>query len=241
LDDISISLNREDFVSVVGPNGAGKTTLIRCLLGLLPCKGEVLLNGSPISKCSRKEIARSIAYVPQVVGLLPAVSVEQFVSIGRYAHRNSFFGIGQGDGDKEVVYRALESTDCFRFKDRIVSTVSGGERQRILIAAALAQDPELLLLDEPASFLDPKHEVELYRMLKGLHTERGIGICMINHDINSASNVSSRVIALQKGRLAFDGSVEQFMTEEVLERLYQTGFSIVANPNNSQKSAIMKF
>ncbi len=239
LDGISLTLSQDDFVSIVGPNGAGKTSLIRCLLGLLPFQGSITLHDKDIRVCSRKEIARCIAYVPQVVGLLPQVTVEEFVSVGRYAHSSSFFGLSKND--RAIVEHSLTMTDCTEFKGRVISSLSGGERQRILLAAALAQEPKLLILDEPTSHLDPKHETELYRTLKTLHTEEGIGICMINHDINSASNVSTRVLALNDGRIAFDGSTDEFMTEEVLQRLYQTSFYILEDTDSRQKSAIVRF
>ncbi len=239
LREVSLNIEKEDFVSIVGPNGAGKTTLIRCLLGLLQFDGEVRLKDENIRSCSRKKIARSIGYVPQVVGMLPGFTVEQFVGVGRFAHRSGVFAVRSGE--RLVIEQAMESTNVEHLRKRELSKLSGGERQRVLLAAALAQEPEMILLDEPASHLDPKHEVELYRLLRTLHQEQGKGVCMVSHNLNSAAAISKRIIALKAGELVFDGASQQFMKSETLEHLYDTSFSVLENPENGENIALAKF
>ena len=142
LSNLSLKVERDDFVSVVGPNGSGKTTLLRCLVGLLPFSGSISLDGKDIKKCSRKEIARKVGYVPQIVGELPGFSVEQFVSVGRYPHRRSLFG--PTPNDQSAIESAMELTQVTKFRGRQLSDLSGGERQRIVLARTLLTNPEFL-------------------------------------------------------------------------------------------------
>ena len=239
LNDLSLEIKKTDFISILGPNGSGKSTLLRCLLGLIPFKGEVLLDGKDIRNCSRKTIARSIGYVPQGLGILPGFSVEQFVSIGRYARRKGVF-ISSKD-DLAAIDKALSLTDSCGLKKQLLSSLSGGELQRVLLAATLAQEPEIILLDEPASFLDPKHEVELYQTLELLQREHNIGICMVSHSINSAAAISKRIVALQNGKIVFNGTPAKFMTNGTLQELYQTDFSLISNSQNRRSFAIARF
>ncbi len=226
-------------MSIVGPNGSGKTTLLRCLLGLVPYTGSVFLNDKDIQTCSRKDIARSIGYVPQVVGTLSGFTVEQFVSLGRYARRSRAFGLTRSD--RKAITEALRATDCASMEKQQLASLSGGERQRVLLAATLAQEPDTILLDEPASFLDPKYEVELYQTLQTLHRDHKKGICIVGHNINSATAISERIIALRDGQIVFDGTSTQFMTEETLGRIYETDFSVVRCPESSENFAITRF
>jgi len=235
LRELSVSIEAGEFISIVGPNGSGKTTLLRCLLGLIPFTGNVYLEQKSILDYSRREIAKNIAYLPQLVGTLPAFSVEQFVQMGRYAHRSHIFNPCKHD--KAVVDAALELTKTAEFRNRPVTSLSGGERQRVFLASAIVQETDAIILDEPSSFLDPQHEVELYQILQQLHSEQRKTICLVSHDINRSAFVSSRVIALKNGAVCFNGSPDAFMNSDVLEHVYGTPFFLVDHPELGSRVA----
>ena len=229
LSDISLSVSGGEYVSLIGPNGAGKTTLLQCINRMYDGgTGEIFLNGRSLHEYSRRDIARAVSYVPQNDGRQFPFTVFDFVMMGRYAYMQAFSS--PSSDDRDAVHDALSLTGTELFKDRLVPTLSGGERQKVLIAAAVAQATPIMLLDEPTTFLDPKHEADIQDMLIKIHRERNITILSVTHDINSAALVSNRIIALKNGTIAFCGISQELMCDTVLQSIYDYSFLLSEHP-----------
>jgi len=226
LSDVSMSVEPGRFVAVIGPNGAGKSTLIRCLDGLLePERGSIQVNGRPLSRYSRRELARAISYVPQTDVASSQFRVATFVEMGRYPHVGPWAALRTPD--YEAVREAFERTETSHLADRSMDSLSGGERQRVLIAAALAQGGGILLLDEPTTFLDYRHQVQVVDLLHRLHLEQGMTIVAATHDLNRMVAAADEVLALAGGRRLFHGSAEEVFDNRILESIYDTPFELV--------------
>lgn len=237
LGGISFAVEPGEYISVVGPNGAGKTSLIKCLCGLhAACRGTVHLNGQNAAQLSARQRARLLSYVPQAEGQSVPFSVREFVLLGRYPHLSPFTTVT--DSDHAAVETALEQTGTAVFKDRKVNTLSGGERQMVFIAAALAQEAEILILDEPAAFLDYRHQAEVFQLLRRINRELGRTILTVSHDINAAARHSTRILAVKGGKTAFYGTPENLMTPEWLGRIFDTRFRFIREPGVALPLAI---
>lgn len=218
LDGIGLSLGTGSCVSVVGPNGAGKSTLLGVLAGLRQATaGECLFEGRAIGDWPRREFARKVAFVAQVAPVEFPFTAEQVVAMGRVPYADGFF---ESDRDHAVVDEAMRITDTLRFRGRDLRSLSGGERQRVIVASALAQEPRVLLLDEPATFLDIKHQLSVYQLLRELARERGLLTVAVTHDLNLARRYSDRVVVLDQGRLVADGAPEPTLTRELLREVF---------------------
>ena len=229
LDSVSLHIYDDEYLSVIGPNGAGKTTLLKCLMRIYTGgKGSISLNGRPIERYSRKELARLISYVPQSIGNNLPFTVEEFVMMGRYPHLSPFTTFGEPD--MKAVRDALNLTGTDSLEDRHLSTLSGGERQTIYIAAALAQGARIMLLDEPTAFLDPRHGDDIHRILRRIKAETGVTIITVTHNINNAALESDRVAVLKNGTIVFSGNAPEIMTNEVLRPVYGKKFTFVDHP-----------
>ena len=230
LKGISLDINKGDFMSIIGPNGAGKTTMIKCISRVYTnWTGNIAVNGKDIHKISQRELARQISYVPQAEGRSLPFSAFEFVLMGRYPHLSPFTSVS--GNDKKLVEEAMEMAGVLKFRDRRLNTLSGGERQMVFIAAALAQGADILLLDEPASFLDYKHQVQVMQLLSRLHRERNITVVSVSHDINTAIETSRQIAALHNGSVIFNGTPEQTAEPAVLERIYDTSFEFTPSPH----------
>lgn len=229
LNNISLNVEKGSFLSIVGPNGAGKTSLIKCISRIYRnWTGQVAINGKELSTISQKKLARQLSYVPQSEGRNLPFTAFEFVLMGRYPHLSPFTSISREN--RAATEEAMKMTGVLPFSNRKLGTLSGGERQMVLIAAALAQGADILLLDEPASFLDYKHQVDVMQLLKKLHQERNITVVSVSHDINTAIASSSRIVALKDGRIAFSGSPAEAARPEVLEKIYETPFTCIPSP-----------
>ena len=207
-----------EVVCVLGPNGAGKSTLLRILGGLLPPRvGSVELSGKPIKRYSAKARAQEVALVPQALYSLPDLSVRDFVSQGRYAYRTLFRPEDQAD--RAAVEQALEEADLLGLGARPIASLSGGQRQRALVARALAQEPRLVLVDEPTNSLDPRHQIQVFRVIAGLGCA-GRAAVIVTHDLNLASQFASRVVLMNAGVVVANGSVHEVLKPEVLKPVY---------------------
>jgi len=221
LRHLDFTIAGKEFIGVLGPNGSGKSTLLRLLDGLLtPQEGRVLLDGIPVHTLKRREVARRIAVVPQHYSGIFAFSAREIVLMGRSPHlRNWSF---EEERDYAVVQRVMEQTDTLDLAARPLDQLSGGERQRVLIARALAQEPQLLLLDEPTAFLDIRHQVEILSLLKTCNRNEGLTVVAVTHDINLASLYCDRIILLDRGVMHDDGLPEAVLTAENIEAVYGT-------------------
>jgi len=226
LSDVSLSVPSGCFVSIIGPNGAGKSTLIRCLDGLLePDQGSIRIDGRLLGRYSRRALARVVSYVPQSAVGANHFDVATFVEMGRYPHLGPWAALGARD--YEEVRKALDMTDTSHLAERSMSSLSGGERQRVMIAAALAQGGSILLLDEPTTFLDYRHQVQVVDLLERLHRRGSMTIVAATHDLNRTVAASDEVLALRDGEVVFRGPARGVYDTETLEEIYGTSFKLV--------------
>jgi iron complex transport system ATP-binding protein len=227
LKNVSFKVQKKERWAVIGRNGSGKSTLLKCLGNLLQVKsGSVSVEEKPVTSYRPVELARLVAYIPQAGNRsLPPFSVKEFVLLGRFPYQG-FFAI-PGKHDREAVKAALRCTDTEALADRYLDTLSGGELQRVYIAAAVAQQTSLLLLDEPMSFLDPLHQALVQRSLDQIHEEFSTTIIAITHDVNHALNRFSHICALVDGSPFFIGTTSQFKEDarKLLRDIYSISFS----------------
>ncbi len=229
LSDVSFDVAEGEYLSIVGPNGAGKTTLLKCLDRLLVGgSGRIEVRGRPIESYRQKELARLIGYVPQADGRMLPFTVGQFVLMGRYPYLSPFSSIAKED--HRAVSEALELTGTAEFADRMLETLSGGERQKVFIAAAMAQGAKILLLDEPTTFLDYHHQDDIRALLARANRESGVTVISVTHDVNRAALESRRIVALRRGRIAFSGTPEEIMNPDTLKEIYGSSFVLVDHP-----------
>jgi iron complex transport system ATP-binding protein len=218
--DISLSIDRGSVVSVLGPNGSGKTTLLKLLAGVLrPSNGVVRLDGADIAAMSRAAIARRIAVVPQETHPAFEYTVLEMVLMGRYPHLRPFQL--EGPDDIRLAREALASTGTAALESRGFDTLSGGEKQRVVIAVALAQASDILLLDEPTASLDLAYQLEIAALVRRLNRERGVTLVLSTHDLNLAAAVSDRVMLLAGGRVLAMGATADVLTPENIARTFQ--------------------
>ncbi|MCU0858486.1 MAG: ABC transporter ATP-binding protein [Pontiellaceae bacterium] len=222
LRGVSFSVTQGEYVSVIGPNGAGKTTLLRCLLGMYPYSGSAQISEIECREYDSRALARQVSYVPQTHDIEFPLSVYEFVMMGRYPYLSALSPAQKSDED--AVERAMQITGTTQFKSRTLRTLSGGERQKVYMAAALAQETPIMLLDEPATFLDWRHQSEVMTLLKKINTECGTTILAVNHDLNSAAHWSDRILALKDGRVFASGTPDELIQPAPLEALFEIPF-----------------
>jgi len=234
LRDVSLRIEDGECVSIIGPNGAGKSTLMAALLGILPSDGgTVRLDGVPLGQLGRKHIARQLAYVPQLHEGFLGFRVRDVVEAGRFAHLAPLEPLSAAD--HRAVADAVTATRIEHLLDRRVDTLSGGERQKAWIAAALAQQTPALFLDEPTNALDPAHQAELIRLMRALHAQ-GKTLVVICHDLNLPIALGGRVIAIRDRRIAFDGSAEAMARPDLLEHIFDTQFVLHQSTASGDRS-----
>ena len=219
LDGASVHIEPGAIVGLLGPNGSGKTTLLRILSGLLaPVSGSVSLKGRPLSAFNRRDLAREIAVVPQETHSTFDFTVLDIVLMGRYPHLGAFKL--EGLEDLEVARAALASTETAHLETRLFATLSGGEKQRVVIASALAQSAALMLLDEPTSSLDLGFQLEIGSLLLRLNRDRGTTMVVSTHDLNFAAGLCTRVVLLKDGRVIADGDTNSVLSAANVRALY---------------------
>ncbi len=224
---IDLDVRSGERLVVVGPNGAGKTTLLRLLFGLLrPDTGSINLGGQPLDGLSRREIARRIAYVPQIRPARIPFDVAEMVLLGRYPYLSSL-RLAPAGSDYAAVEEALEMVGIGHLRSRPIDELSGGERQTVYIAAALAQEADLLILDEPTTHLDPRHQREIASLLVKLNREAGKTVVCATHDLHFAAFVGERVLALREGTELVCDAPGKVLRPEVLMELFEAPFEVV--------------
>jgi iron complex transport system ATP-binding protein len=219
LAGVSMEVPEGALYAVLGPNGSGKSTLMRALLGLIPLEsGTVRVGGRKTRDWTRRELARVVGAVPQAEHLAFPISVRDFVGMGRYPHLGPLRR--EGEGDREAVRAALARCDVTDLVARDVTTLSGGELQRVRIARALAQEPSALVLDEPTASLDVRHEMSIFQLLRA-SADGGMTVLLITHHINLAARFADRLLLLNEGRVEAEGAVRDVFREEILESVYR--------------------
>jgi iron complex transport system ATP-binding protein len=213
LSGLSLTMRSGEMAAVLGPNGAGKSTLLRVASGYLkPTSGEVYIAGASNGRAGRREIARRVAMVPQYSSIYLPYTVEELARLGRFPWRGL---LGRWTGaDERALSRALKVTGVAALADRPVTELSGGEFQRAVIAKALAQEPELLLLDEPTAHLDISYQMQIFEIISGLNRDDGLTVLAVLHDINLAATFFDRIILIRDGRVYFDGPKDEALTPE---------------------------
>ena len=229
LNEVTLSILRGTVTAIIGPNGSGKSTLLRTLARLLrPETGSVLLDGAAMARMSPGQVARQIATLSQSPGAVPGMTVQELVEQGRYPHTGPLRM--RSDRDRAAVERALELTSSSRFRHRLLDSLSGGERQRVWIALALAQEPRILLLDEPTTFLDVNHQIQALNLIQALNREHGLTVVMALHDLNQASQYAERLVVLHGGRIVEEGLPTEVIREDVLASVFNVQAHISVSP-----------
>jgi len=229
LKDVTFSVGQGEFLGVMGPNGSGKTTLLRCMCKVLePRVGTILIDGRDLRKFARSEVAKTVGVVPQSPMVDAAFTVFEIVLMGRTSHIGRFGA--ESVKDLEAAEEAMKMTDTLHLADRTFDELSGGERQRVIIARALAQEPRVLLLDEPTVHLDIKYQLELLELIERLNKQTGIVIVAVFHDLNLASQHCDSIILLHNGRIEAIGPPEQVLTPESIRRIYGVDVVIKRHP-----------
>ncbi|MER8187938.1 ABC transporter ATP-binding protein [Kitasatospora sp. NPDC094015] len=227
--DLSITVPDDSFTVIVGPNACGKSTLLRAFARLLkPAAGRVLLDGERISALPAKELARRLGLLPQSSTAPDGITVADLVARGRYPHQGLLRQWSRED--ERVVAESMAATDVQALADRFVDELSGGQRQRVWLAMAIAQQTPLLLLDEPTTFLDIAHQIEVLDLCARLHREQGRTLVAVLHDLNQAARYATHLIAMRDGEVVAEGPPGEIVTAELVERVFDLPCQIIADP-----------
>lgn len=230
IEDLSLQIEKGKITTIIGENGCGKSTLLKAIGRILKVKsGEILVEGKNVHKTNTKEIAKILGMLPQSPKAPSGLSVEEIVEYGRYPHkekRNSLTA-----EDHKIVDWALEQTDLLEFKERNIQALSGGQRQRVWVAMVLAQQTDIILLDEPTTYLDMAYQLEVLQLVKNLNEEKGITVVMVLHDINQASRFSHQLVMLRKGTIIQQGTPKEVMNNENLRKVFNIDAQIMNLPD----------
>ncbi|MFT3855287.1 MAG: ABC transporter ATP-binding protein [Ilumatobacteraceae bacterium] len=225
LDGVDLTVGNGDWVTVIGPNGAGKSTLLRAVAGLLPAVGRIELSGTPLGAMSRRALAQRVAYVAQRAHLPEAMTVAHYVLLGRTPHLAPL--ASESAHDLAVAAEATSALGLDALADRRLGTLSGGERQRVVLARALAQEPELLLLDEPTTALDIGHQQDVLETVDALRRDRGLTVVATMHDLTLAAQFGDELVLLAGGRVAASGAPVQVLTGDELAHHYRARVDVL--------------
>jgi len=229
LRDINLSAKAGEFIAIIGPNGAGKSTLIKIIDRVLHTEGgKVLLDGKSLSGFTRKELARTIAYLPQESNFAFSYTVRDVVLMGRFPYQKGVQAYNTDDF--RVVQEMMILMEIDQFAERHFNELSGGEKQRVLIASALAQNPKIILLDEPTSALDLHHQLAIYQILQKLKHEQNLTVFVVTHDINLAAQFCDRVVLMGDGKIISDGLPEEVLQFQLLQDTFGVKVYIDINP-----------
>ena len=228
IQDVSFQVKAGEMLGIIGPNGSGKTTLLKIITRLLvPERGRILIDGQDTASWSLRTLARTMAVVPQETQINFEFSVRDIVEMGRSPYLRRFQAMS--NQDREIVEKAMEATNVLSLAERPMTELSGGERQRVIVARALAQEPQVLLLDEPTASLDINHEVEIFQLLRRLTSQKGLITIVVLHDLDLAAEYCDQLLLLAQGKVIADGSAEEVLQAETLASVY--GVDVVVYPN----------
>lgn len=220
LNNLSFTATGGMLVSILGGNGAGKTSLLKALAGHINYEGKIFINNRELKTLSSIERASGIAYLPQLPEITSNISVEQIIAMGRYhASRNNF-----NNNDYIIIKNSAEVTNTSNLLNRNIKTLSGGERQRVLLASALAQEPQILLLDEPLSFMDPAFSSEFSKIIRSLCSQKNLLILQVSHDLNTCLPISDKVLAIKESEIFYSGTPKEFIESGAFQKSYNHAF-----------------
>lgn len=230
IDDLTVAIPDGSFTVIIGPNGCGKSTLLKAFARTIPARaGEILLDGRPIGSYRSKAVARTIAMLPQSPIAPESITVRELVGRGRYPHQSLLKQWSHGD--EVAVESALAATQTLEFADRPVSALSGGQRQRVWIALVLAQDTDLVLLDEPTTFLDLSHQFDVLDVCASLH-EEGKTLVVVLHDLSQAARYASHLVVMKDGEIFREGAPGDVVTEELVREVYGLECRVIPDPES---------
>lgn len=233
IEDLNLEIPKGKITAIIGPNGCGKSTTLKAMARILqPKGGTIYLDGKEIEKQSTKEIAKKMAILPQTPEAPSGLTVSELVTYGRFPHQNGFGRLTAED--RKVVNWSLEVTGMIQYKNRAIDALSGGQRQRVWIAMALAQETDLILLDEPTTYLDLAHQLEVLELLQRLNQEQGRTVVMVLHDLNHAARFADYMVAMRAGKLIREGTPEEVMTSETLREVFHIDAEIVQDPRTKK-------
>ncbi|GAA0492679.1 ABC transporter ATP-binding protein [Streptomyces stramineus] len=228
-EDLSVAVPDQSFTVIVGPNACGKSTLLRALSRMLkPTRGAVLLDGAAISSYPAKKVARTLGLLPQSSVAPDGITVSDLVARGRYPHQGLLRQ--WSPQDERIVVESMTATGVDQLADRHVDELSGGQRQRVWIAMALAQQTPLLLLDEPTTYLDIQHQIDVLDLCADLHEEQGRTLVAVLHDLNHAARYATHLIAMRDGRIVAEGPPAEVVTAELVERVFGLSCQVIEDP-----------
>ncbi len=238
LEGVNLELVPGEMVGLMGPNGSGKSTLIKLLSRVLtPQQGGVWIEGEELTSLGQRQVAQRIAVVPQVFEMPTGFTAFEVVLMGRTPHLTWLHS--ESARDCEIARTAMQATGTWDLADRYVDQLSGGERQRVVIARALAQEPQMLLLDEATAHLDVRHQIEIMNITRRLMLERGLAVLIIFHDLNLAAQYCDRIVLLKDGRVFASGSPREVITREALRAVYGVEMCVFPHPGNQRPAALI--
>jgi iron complex transport system ATP-binding protein len=232
IENINFMLKPGEFISLIGPNGAGKSTILKLIMGFLyPQAGEILISGKSIKKWKAKKKASLIGYVPQAAFLPPTFTVRHSVLLGRTPYLG-FLGLAD-QRDHEIVKENLALMEIDHLQDRIVGELSGGEQQRVMLARALTQQPDCLLLDEPTTSLDIHHQISILALIRQQVKKKQLAVLAVMHDLNLASTFSHQLLLINKGRMIMQGKPQQVLIDKRIKKIYGSDVRVINDPKQS--------
>ena len=239
LNHLSISIQKQDFIGLIGPNGSGKSTLLKIMGAILkPDSGSTRFKDSLLAKINKKLFAQSVSWIPQDHPMVFPFKVSEIVLMGRHPYLSplSF----ESEEDFEITHRAMKTTMTSQFANRYFNEISGGEKQRVMIASGLSQKPEMMLLDEPTATLDLKYQIQILNILKDLNTKHKMTLVMAMHDLNLAASFCNRLILLDEGKIVKDGTPEQVLEKNILEQVYGIEVDLGSKDGNIRVHPVIK-
>lgn len=239
VSDFDIHLEKGRITSIIGPNGSGKSTLLKALTRLIRFqKGSVTVEGRDLLDYAPKELARKVGVLPQIHSAPADFLVKELVSYGRMPHLN--FLSRMGAKDETIIEDAMKATNTWHLRDKSIHEISGGETQRVWIATVLAQQPEILFLDEPTTYLDVSHQLETMQMVKDLNRKTGVGVVMVLHDLSHAMEVSDHIVVVKDGRKYAEGAPEEVITREMMREVYNVDCDVIKLPGRGKPLIVYK-
>lgn len=231
--DLNLDIPKGKITTIIGSNGCGKSTILKTIARIIQAKsGDIFVNNINIKEQSPKDLAKVMAVLPQSPQAPSGLTVEELIAYGRFPHQKGFGKMRKEDED--IVTWALQSTGIEEFRERPIEALSGGQRQRAWIAMALAQQTEILILDEPTTYLDLAHQLEILKLLEELNKKQGTTIVMVIHELNNAARFADHMIGVKKGKIVCEGTAHEVMTKENLKELFNIDAEIVEDPRNNK-------